>query len=632
MSSAIADGPVNSQPLSRYSSLSVPVAAALIAIFTLIFYSNSFTGPFVFDDHVYIDENPYIHQLWPPGAVLVGLNNISRPLIAYSLALNYKISGSSPWSYHAFNILIHVIAAIALFGVVRRTLLSERLSKRYQDIATPVAMVIGLIWAVHPIQTQAVTYVIQRCESLMGMFYLLAVYCSLRSFEAARRNLWIFGAAAACICGMLSKQVMVTAPLMILVFDYLFFSNSVREALRSHWRLYAGLALGWAALLITVLISPVNDTAGFAVKSISPFRYFISEFAVVWHYIRLSLVPAPLAFDYAWPRAESIWAAIAYGIPLFVPAALTAFGLWRRAPWAIFGAWFFIILSVSSSIMPFNDLAYEYRVYLSLAGVISGMVFGAIELWRGWLHSRVATACSAINGGRLAFLLVIVMVASLGILTLSRNQDYKTEMGLWADTIVKLPANPRARINFGTELQTQGRLADAVAQFTESIAIDPSNAGAFYNRGSALKTLGQFDQAAADFNEALRLEPRYAKAHNNLGSLLVERRDLKSAEVHFRKALEISPDSKLARLNLAGTLAAQRQFGEAQEHAEKLLEFAPKLAEAHFIVALCRESAGDLVETDKHLRLAIEYDPSHSRARTELAKITDQQQQPPTNK
>ncbi|HJQ26183.1 MAG TPA: tetratricopeptide repeat protein [Blastocatellia bacterium] len=601
----------------------VPLAATLISLAAAACYSNSFAGPFVFDDHPFIETNPYIRSLWPPGRALFGVNNVSRPLVGYSLAVNYWLSGLSPWSYHALNLLIHIVAALALFGLVRRTLQSPRLAGRYAQKAGPLALAVALIWAVHPLQTQAVTYVIQRCESLMGMCYLLTVYCAVRSFTAEKSARWMIAAGTACVAGMLSKQVMVTAPFAVLLFDYLFFSSSLMAALRRHWRLYAGLAAGWLALLATIIAAPVNDTAGFGVKSITPLQYLISEISVICHYVRLALVPTSLAFDYEWAKAPSLAAALPYAIPVGLCAALFLFGLYRRAPWAIFGAWFFLILSVTSTVMPFDDLAFEYRMYLPLAAIIAGVVIGGVELWRRVLVPRLIASGKAmsLNGGSLAFLLIAALVIVYGGQTFARNQDYQSEMALWADTVVKRPENARARNNFGYQLQRQGRLREAIAQYTEAIALNPSYSQALYNRGTACKELGEVDQAERDLDEAVRLNPSSADAENNLGSVLASRGDMEAGAAHFRRALELKPAFIDARLNLATALLAGGHFAEARGEAEAVLQRAANVSEAHFILAVADESLNEYQVAEQHLREAIRLDANNAGARLRLCQL-----------
>lgn len=621
MSASPTAAPVAARPPFWLSRAFVPVAATLIGLVTLACYSNSFAGAFVFDDHRFIETTPYIRALWPPSEALIGSLSANRPLVGYSLALNYRLGGLAPWSYHAVNLLIHLVAAVALFGLVRRTLRSPRLASRYAPIAGPLALAVALVWAVHPLQTQAVTYVIQRCESLMGMCYLLTLYCAVRSFTAERSRRWVIAAAVACIAGMLSKQVMVTAPLMALLFDYLFFSESIGAALRRRWPLYAGLALGWVVLLGVMRAAPAGDTAGFGVKSITPLQYLISEFSVICHYLRLSLVPAPLVFDYGWPKA-SLVAALPYAAPVCLCVALVAYGLFRRAPAAIFGAWFFLILSVTSSVLPIDDLAFEYRMYLPLAAVIAGVAVGGVELWRRGLAPRLAAAKAVVfNGGSLAFVLTAALILVYGGQTLARNQDYKSEMALWADTVVKRPENARARNNFGYQLQRQGRLPDAVAQYTEAILLNPSYAQAFYNRGTAYKELGDLQQAEQDLTEAVRLSPSSADGHNNLGSVLASRGDVVSGETHFRRALELKSGFVDARLNLAAALAAQGRFIEARSEAEQVLQRAAELAEAHFILAVADESLADYTGAEQQLRQAIRLDSGNAAARLRLCRL-----------
>ena len=622
MSSSPTLAPGVSRPAFWLSSAFVPAAAALIVLVTAACYSNSLAAGFVFDDHPYIDNSPAIRSLWPPWQALFSVNHISRPLIGYSLAVNYQLSGVSPWSYHALNLLIHAAAALALFGLVRRTLQSPQLAPRYGEVAGPLALVIALVWAVHPLQTQAVTYVIQRCESLMGLCYLLTVYLAVRSFTATRRALWVAAAALACVAGMMSKQVMVTAPLIALLFDYLFFSGSVVAALRRRWPLYAGLALGWLALAGTMVATPANDTAGFSVKSISPLQYLISEFSVICHYVRLSFVPAPLVFDYGWPKAPSLQAALPYAVPVCLCVALTAYGLYRRAGAAILGAWFFVILSVTSTVMPLEDLAFEYRMYLPLAAIISGCAIGGVELWRRVLSARLAKGgAPQLGGGSVAFALAAGLVLILGSLTVARNQDYKSEIALWADTVVKRPENARARNNFGYQLQQQGRLPEAIAQYGEAILLKPTYAQAYTNRGAVLKDLGNLEQAEQDLSEALRLNPSSADAHNNLGSVLASCGDVKSGEAHFRSALELKPAFMEARLNLAAALAVEQRFAEARGEAEQALQRSPENAEAHFLLAAAGESLGDDHAAEEHFKEAVRLDTGYAGARLRLCRL-----------
>ena len=240
-------------------------AELLIAGTGVLVYLDSFQGAFVYDEIDLITNNPTIRRLWPPWTTMLAPINVNRPLIGLADAINYAISGLNPWSYHAVNLIIHVAGALALFGILRRTLESERLAASFGRHSTGLSLVIALIWIVHPLQTESVTYIMQRCESLMGMFYLMTLYCAIRSLSSHKKKLWYGAAVATCCCGMMSKEVMVTAPILVVLYDVSFGAGSVQGLLRQRWPLYLGLAATWGVLAATIMSAPVSDTAGFAV-------------------------------------------------------------------------------------------------------------------------------------------------------------------------------------------------------------------------------------------------------------------------------------------------------------------------------------------------------------------------------
>jgi len=193
----------------------------LIFAAIMVAYANSFSGPFIFDDVLWISANPHIRHLWPlsnalqppPGA------GTGRPSVCLTLALNYALSALEPWSYHLFNLAIHASAALVLFGIVRRTLQGPRLRERFGAHANYLAAAIAILWGVHPMQTESVTYVIQRMESLMGLFLLLTLYCVIRGHDSPRRLWWYAGAVACCALGMGTKEGMAITPIIVLLYD-----------------------------------------------------------------------------------------------------------------------------------------------------------------------------------------------------------------------------------------------------------------------------------------------------------------------------------------------------------------------------------------------------------------------------
>ena len=312
------DGPMASSGIAGAVSpiaarWAVPLAAGLIVLATLAAYANSFQGVFVFDDQPSIVDNPTIRHLWPIWRVLFppshGETVSGRPLLNLTFAVNYALGGLNPWGYHAVNLAIHVLAALPLFGILCRTLRLPPLRDRFGRSATLPALAISLLWAVHPLQTESVTYVAQRAESLCGLFYLLTLYCFIRgatidpaSRSAVRRPpLWYSAAIFSCLLGMATKEVMATAPLMVLLFDRTFLAGSFAQALRRRWGLYLGLAatLGGLAYLVVATPAGRGGTAGFATpEALGAWEYIRSQPAAILHYLRLAVWPHPLCIDY----------------------------------------------------------------------------------------------------------------------------------------------------------------------------------------------------------------------------------------------------------------------------------------------------------------------------------------------
>ena len=597
--SLLTNDPADSNWRIRISALVIVVTGALA-------YLNSFEGAFLFDDLDWVGSI-YIRELWPPWTAMFSPVTVPRPLVGLSLALNYAISGMNPWSYHAFNLTIHILAALALFGIVRRTLLSEGLQEPFGKAAIPLAMVIALIWVVHPLQTQSVTYVIQRCESMMGLFYLLTLYGAIRSFDSAHKRWWYGVAIAACAAGALSKQVIVTAPVMVLVYDVLFHSGSVKEALRKRWGLYVGLVATWSLVVATTIAAPVNKTAGFAIQSVTPLAYLKSQPAVILYYLRLALWPDSLCLDYGWRPAEAVGEILPSALALTALIGATLWALWRRKPISFLGVWFFLILSLTSSIMPFDDLIFEHRMYLPLAAVVALVVLSGYRLGKHLLLRFCSTEEQRNRIGRLAAMTVVtLLVTSLSLLTLRRNVDYKSLIVMWGDVVKKSPVNARGQNNFGNALFDQGRVEEALMHFTEACKYRADYANAEGNLGRAFMRLGKFEEGKAHLLEALRINPNHQHAHFNLGKLLAFQGESEEAISHFS---QISRDNayyaqSYAEIGLA--LERQGKLQEAIEHYDHALQLDSHLVEVLSRLALILATRTDpqIRNTDRALQLA----------------------------
>ena len=451
-------------------------AAGLIVLATLAAYSNSFGVPFVFDGRSTIVENPTIRHLWPLWQALSPPNHgetvSGRPLLNLSLAVNYAAGGLKVWGYHAANLAIHLAAALLLFGILRRTFLLPALRDAWGAAATPLALAVAGLWAIHPLQTESVTYTVQRAESLAGLFYLLVLYGLIRGAQSTRAGWWYGMAALACLLGMASKEVMVSAPLIALLYDRTFLAGSFRRAWRQRSGLYLALAGTWL-LLGWLVIAAGNRgvSAGFGL-GVNWRAYLGMQFGAIVHYLRLCVWPSPLVLDYGVATARSAAEIVPYAVAVGALGLATVAALRRWPKIGFVGACFFAILAPTSSIVPVvTQTIAEHRMYLPLAAVLTltlsaGYAAGRGLVSGGWLPrflAEIVGGC-AVAGAAL----------TLGILTFQRNADYRSDLSIWQDTIGKAPSNARAYYNLGRVLAAHGRPDEAMARYREALEILPN--------------------------------------------------------------------------------------------------------------------------------------------------------------
>src|SRR5258708_21598053 len=209
-------------------------AVSLLILAGICAYCNCLTKAFVLDDLAWINGS---EEIASPSDYMRSPLGRSRPVIALSLLLNHQTGGLNPVGYHALNALAHVLAGLVLFGIMRLTLMLERWPEHYRAASSELAFAVALLWMVHPLQTQSVTYVIQRCESFMGLFFLLTLYCSIRGWGSQRPALWHLAAMLSCALGAGSKEVIAGAPFLVVLYDWVFRESSVGKLLRRRWKL-----------------------------------------------------------------------------------------------------------------------------------------------------------------------------------------------------------------------------------------------------------------------------------------------------------------------------------------------------------------------------------------------------------
>jgi protein O-mannosyl-transferase len=565
------------------------VLAALIVAAGAWAYWPSFGGVFVLDDVRAVVRNPSIRTLWPLSMPLSPPSESTvagRPVANLSFALSYATGSAGaadpggatsepgptgdlldPTPFHAGNLLIHLAAALVLFGIVRRTLVSPRLRDRFGAAAPWLAFAVALIWVVHPLNTAAVTYVVQRVESLMGLFYLLTLYCAIRASAGPRRGWWSAAAVVSCAAGMGTKETMVTAPIVVALWDYFFGEPAEERPARVRWALLGGLAATWMLLAFLVQRQFRGPSINVAPETI--WLYARTQAEVVTHYLRLAFVPTPLVFLYDWPLTPTpLWKAWQAAL-LATSAAVTVVGVAKRHPAGFLGAWFFLILAPSSSVLPIvTEVAAEHRMYLPLAAVVAAAVVGVYvvgEKLRGrW--TRAMTVGAVVAG--------VVTVGALGLGTRARSLVYRSAVGLWADTVAKRPDDPRSKIAYGEALARAGRLTEAEAQLKRAVALATANPTAHVRLGSVLAKQGKYDAAVGQLLAALALRPDDVDAHRFLGEIYAIQREDALAIRHYEQALAALPVDAQLMARLASILADSRDTSvrdplKAQQLAEE---------------------------------------------------------------
>jgi tetratricopeptide (TPR) repeat protein len=594
------------------------------------------------DDYPSIVDNPTIRSIgaswFPPRDSAATVSG--RPLLNVSLALNHSLSGTEVWSYHALNLLIHVLAGCALYGVVHRTLLLPSLATRFGADAWWLALAVALLWVIHPIQTESVTYIVQRAESLVGLFYLLAFYFFIRSATSPHRLAWSAAAFVSSLCGMATKEVMSTAPLLLLLYDRFFLAGSWRETWRMRSRMHLAFASGW--LLLALLIAASGWRGGsVGVESITPATYALTQTYAVVTYLKLALAPVNLVFDYGVLQGMTFNQIAPYFFTFLLLVAAAAVTVLRWPKLGYCCLVFFVVLAPTSTVIPVaTQTMAEHRMYLPLAGVMALVVV--------LVHLRL---------GRPARWLFVGLAIMLGFASYDRNALYRSSLALWQDTVAKRPDNARAYYTIGLIHQQAGRDSEAEAAYERSLQLDPTRGEAATNLGQVQRQLGKIDEAEATLTAALRSSKDAGRAVvlNNLADIILIRpgREAEAVE-RLQEAVRLDPDAVGARYNLAMTLDRTGRASEALPHFHAAVSARPDdvqlrgnyanalmetgevdkaVAEFQAVVRLqpsagafnnlgvAQAMSGRTAEARASFERALEIDPGYQQVRDNLARV-----------
>jgi tetratricopeptide (TPR) repeat protein len=551
---------------------------------TTALYAGKLDGEWIFDDFHAVERNDQIKRLWPPTWAWYDhdIPLATRPAVSLTVAIDFALHGYDPGGYRAFNLAVHLANGLLLLWIVWRLLTTRPALGTSESEAAGLAGVVALLWSLHPIQTELVQYVSQRTELLVSFFYLLTVGAALARFGATSRRAsaaWSGVAIGACALGAMSKEVIVTAPLAVLLCDRAFASGGFGRALRRHRGLYAGLACSWVILFLLTWYGP--RLGAVAVSSeVSPLSYLRTQAGVIVEYLRLCFWPDALRLSYP-PWTARSWAEFPpQGALVVVLFAATLWACWRRPRLGFAGAWFFLTLAPSSSVVPVvTEIAAQRRVYLALAAVIALVVVGgflALRSWAGAGQGRVRAA----RGVGLA--LVGLACLALGWRTAVRADDYRSRISIWTEDVRVDPDHPAALFNLASALLDAGRVEPAVAYFDRGLQalerLDPKTRAALLYSSSvdlvatAYRTTGRAAAALPAFRRLAGLHPDVANLQFAYARLCMAAGRHEESLEPLQRAADLDPGSPDPWIRMAEAFERTGRTGRALSAFDAAIE------------------------------------------------------------
>jgi protein O-mannosyl-transferase len=600
--------------------------AAVIAAVILAAYSNSFRGPFVIDDQASVVQNPDIRDLGRLDRVLSPRPDspvAGRPLVNLTFAIDFAVGGLEVTGYHVTNLVWHIACAWLLFGVVRRTLAQPSMPPAVSGRAAHLALAVALVWGVHPLTTEVVDYLSQRTESMMAFFVLLTLYAAIRSHGSSTRG-WHGLAIVACLVGTVCKETIAVAPLLVALYDRIFLYRSWTEAGRERGSLYLGLAASWLVLGGFVMSGPRAAVTGLA-SGVSPWTYLLNQAEIVVDYLRLTLWPAGFVVLYGWPEMRTpadVWPQALVVVALL---GLTIVALVRTPRLGYLGAWFFVALAPTSSIIPIaTEVGAERRMYLPLMALAVLAVIGV---------AKVVGAARWVSA-----LVLLAVVSGLASLTFLRTAEYASPLTL-ARTVVERRPTALAHHLLGEQLGLAGQTAEAETELRAAVAL--GNSRARFQLGTLLIDQKRIAEAAPEFEAFVAtasvpqrwrwLNPpllEVLSARLALAQIYAAERRWPDAAAQARQVLDAAPRQPEALRLLGLSLFGARAFAESVAVLRDYLTLRPTDAVARSNLGVALIGMGRLDEAVPELQRAVQADPNDANARRLLdMAVADQRAQ-----
>jgi len=568
-----AEPDIDSQDKAHRETVYQITALLVIVGLGIFIYSNTLESPFYFDDRANITENTRIRltELSLKGIYEAGFKSIlsQRPIANISFALNYYFGEYNIVGYHYVNIGIHILAGIFLYFFVKNTLRIPLLQQRYPDYRW-ISFFAALLWLVHPIQIQSVSYIVQRMNSLAAMFYILSMLLyvkgRLKGRDGRRSWPWLTGSVVAGVLAFGSKEISATLPFFIFLYEWYFFQNLSGSWLKRCVPYIAGIVVIFVLLGLFYLdFKPVEQIMSrYERRDFTMPERLLTQSRVVIYYISLLAYTAPgrLNLDHYFTISQSLFNPLTT-----LPAIAAVFGLIGLAVYlakkerliSFCILWFFGNLAIESSFLGL-ELIFEHRVYLPsmlVYMVVTVLVWRFVK--RDWVNVAVFS--------------IVVVVLSAG--SYKRNSMWSDPVTLWRDCANKLSKKPRPNYNLAYFLNQEGQTAEAIKYYKQTLELDPNHFAAHSNLGLALIDIGEINQAVVHFNKALRLDPDSADAHCNIGLAFHRQNKLDKAIEYYNRALLLKPRSSKVHDNLAMSYYQQGKVGKAISHWTEAIELEP---------------------------------------------------------
>lgn len=546
----------------------------ILLIAGLAAYANSFGVPFQFDDLPNISNNPDVHMVeLSPDAILRSTAGPThrRPLAYISFGLNYYFGRNDVFGYHFVNFLLHLLNSFLVYLISARlfTHAAKTISGRRKTV---MALCVSLLFLTHPIQTQAVTYIVQRMTSMAAFFALLATLFYLKArTEQRHKALNAALAVLMTITGFLGKENIFMLPGILLVSDFIFFDDFRMMRERKPGIFYGISAVVCAVLLAGAVYFWPIILDGYKFRSFTMIERVLTQFRVVFHYLSLIAFPLPSRFhlDYDYPLSRSILSppSTLLGIAAFAALCFAAWHFRKKHPLASFAMiWYFGHLLIESSVVPL-EIIFEHRAYLPSFGIFLAAVYGL---------ERVV---SRISAERLAMAAASMLMILLCAATLQRNHVWANPVRLFEESAMQSPNKARTHMNVGWSQYYAGDFDNAEKAFLKVIEMDSEDKGA---------------------------------AFNNLGNIYRTRGNMEKAEHYYRKAMSIDPELPDPRISLTAVLMQGNRLNEARQELLSLLQIDPKNAKAHTNLGTVYATLGDAANARKHYDAAVSLDPGES--------------------